>query len=149
MKILQMNTSKWARWTENRFNLSRKGSKEEPCKNLRITSKHYTRCSKSYIVLSHTFPANIWTANCITQPQTYYWDDQHYHMSRLSTKATKSHMRQAASAQSNQSLRCPHEESFGLSYPQSGQRRLIRLGWCQGWSAQSDLSLRWAHMSFI
>ena len=59
-----------------------------------------------YILLSvqnHTlfchkhFPAKIWTANCITQPQTYYIysDDQHYHMSRLMTKPIKCHMRPA------------------------------------------------------
>ena len=39
-----------------------------------------------------------------------------------------------ASAQSDQSLRCPHEESLGLSYPLSTQQRLTRLGGCPGWS---------------
>ena len=33
-----------------------------------------------------------------------------------------------ASAQSDQSLRCPHEESWVLSYPFSTQQTLIRLG---------------------
>ena len=66
-----------------------------------------------------------------------------------------------ASAQSDQSLRCPHEESLGpklpikrmpslirvfavrmkkawvLSYPLSAQRRLIRLDGCPGWSESS------------
>ena len=41
MAILQVDTSKWVRWTENRFNLSRIMSKEEPCKNLRMTRKWY------------------------------------------------------------------------------------------------------------
>ena len=65
------------------------------------------------------------------------------HMSRLMTKPTKWHVRQTktqishwASAQSDQSIRCAHEESLG---PLSAQRRL--------WSG-SDLSLRWAHMPF-
>ena len=38
-----------------------------------------------------------------------------------------------ASAQSDQSLRCPHE----LRYPLSAQRRLIRLGGFSGWSESS------------
>ena len=38
-----------------------------------------------------------------------------------------------ASAQYDQSLRCPHE----LRYPLSAQRRLIRLGGFQGWSESS------------
>ena len=39
-------------------------------------------------------------------------------------------------AQSDQSLRCPHEETLGPSLP-SAQRRLIRLGGCPGWSESS------------
>ena len=39
-----------------------------------------------------------------------------------------------ASAQSDESLRCPHEKPWVLSYPLSAQRRLIRLGGCPGWS---------------
>ena len=46
-----------------------------------------------------------------------------------------------ASTQSDQSLRCPLEwtldEPWVLSYPLSGQRRLIRLGGCPGWSESS------------
>ena len=42
-----------------------------------------------------------------------------------------------ASAQSDQSLRCPHEEAWVLCYPWSAQRRLIRLGKCPGWSESS------------
>ena len=38
------------------------------------------------------------------------------------------------------SLRCPHEESLGLSYPLSAQRRL----WSDWMDAQADPSLRWA-----
>ena len=44
------------------------------------------------------------------------------------------------SAQSDQSLHCPHED-WVLSYPLSAQRRL-RSAWA---SAQADLSLHWAH----
>ena len=47
-----------------------------------------------------------------------------------------------ASAQSDQSLRCPHEES--LSYPLNAQQRF----WSDWADAQADLSLRWAHMQF-
>ena len=47
-----------------------------------------------------------------------------------------------ASSQSDQSLRCPHEESLG-PYPLSAQRRL-RSDWAD---AQADLSLHWVHMS--
>ena len=50
-----------------------------------------------------------------------------------------------ASAQSDQSLRCPHEENLGLSYPFSAQRRLIRLGGCPGWSE----SLLGAHATLL
>ena len=71
------------------------------------------------------------------------------------TKPTKWHVSPAktqislgvsawTSAQSDQSLRCPHKETLGLSYPLSAQRRL----WSAWASAQADLSLRWAHMPF-
>ena len=46
-----------------------------------------------------------------------------------------------ASAQSDQSLRCPHEECLVLSYPLSALRRL----WSDWVDAQADLSLHWAH----
>ena len=49
-----------------------------------------------------------------------------------------------ASAQSDQSLRCPHEESWVLSYPLSAQQRL----WSDWVDVQADLSLRWAYMPF-
>ena len=50
-----------------------------------------------------------------------------------------------ASAQSDQSLRCPREESLVLSCPLSAQRRL-----CSDWpDAQANLSLRWAHTHFV
>ena len=42
-----------------------------------------------------------------------------------------------ASAQSDQSLRCPQEESLGPWLPFSAQWRLIRLGGCPGWSESS------------
>ena len=79
------------------------------------------------------------------------------------TKPTKWHVRQAKtqislaihtifrlkgrkvglllSCKSDQRLRCPHEKAWVLRYPFSAQRRLMR-------SAQADLSLFWAHVSF-
>ena len=59
-----------------------------------------------------------------------------------------------ASAQSDQSLRCLHEEmkkAWFLSYPLSTQRTLIRLWahselWFDWADAQADLGLRWTHM---
>ena len=42
-----------------------------------------------------------------------------------------------ASAQSDQSLRCPDDKAWVLSYPLSAQRRLIRLSGCPGWSKSS------------
>ena len=49
-------------------------------------------------------------------------------------------------AQSDQSLRCPYEETLGpeLSSERTA-KTLIRLGGC----AQSDLSLRWVHIHFV
>ena len=42
------------------------------------------------------------------------------------------------SAQSDQSLRCPHEESLGLYLPtECTAKTLIRLGGCPGWSKSS------------
>ena len=46
-----------------------------------------------------------------------------------------------ASTQSDQSLHCPHEETWVLSYSLSGQRRL-RSDW-------ADLSLHWLHSHFV
>ena len=43
-----------------------------------------------------------------------------------------------ASAQSDQSLRCPHEESLGPQLPtERTGKTLIRLGGCPGWSESS------------
>ena len=51
-----------------------------------------------------------------------------------------------ASAQSDQSLRCPHEESFGPYQPiERTAKTLIRLGGCPGWS-ESSLG---AHVSML
>ena len=48
-----------------------------------------------------------------------------------------------ASAQSDQSLRCPRmKKAWVLSYPLSAQRRL----WSDWADAQADLTLWWAHM---
>ena len=73
-------------------------------------------------------------------------------MSHYTTKPTKwlcAHWRLRsawASAQSDQSLRCLHEESLGpYNYPLSAQRRL----WSDWADAQADLSLRWAHSHFV
>ena len=49
-----------------------------------------------------------------------------------------------ASTQSDQSLRCPHEESLGPYHPLSAQRRI----WSDWADAQADLSVGWAHMPF-
>ena len=97
MEILQMNTSEWVRWTENRFTLSKILSEEEPFNDLRITRKGYILLSvRNHILFCHThFSSKIWTANCITQPQTYYSDNKCYHMRHLMTKPTKWHMRPA------------------------------------------------------
>ena len=66
------------------------------------------------------------------------------HMSRDMTKPTKwlcaqRRLRSAwASAQSDQSLRCPHEESLGPQLPiKRTAKTLIRLGGCPGWSESS------------
>ena len=50
-----------------------------------------------------------------------------------------------ASAQSDQCLRCPHEETWVLSYPLSTQQRR----WLDWADAQSDLSLCWALSHFV
>ena len=50
-----------------------------------------------------------------------------------------------ASAQSDQSLRCPHEETLGLKLPiERTAKTLIRLGGCP-----ADLSVRCAHTHFV
>ena len=83
------------------------------------------------ITLSHTVPVvktNKWAAP---------WQNQQNDL------CTQRRLRSAwASAQSDQSLRCPHEET--LSYPLSALQRL----WSAWVDAQADLSLRWAHRSF-
>ena len=50
-----------------------------------------------------------------------------------------------ASAQSDQSVCCPREKAWVLSFPLSAQRRL----WSDWADAQADLSLRWAHSHFV
>ena len=72
------------------------------------------------------------------------------HVSCNMTKPTKwlcvqRRLRSAwGSAQSDQSLHCPHEETY-LSYLLSAQRRL----WSDWVDAQADLSLCWAHSHFV
>ena len=65
-------------------------------------------------------------------------------MSRLMIKPTKwlcaqRRLRSAwASAQSDQNLRCPHEESLGpLLHTERTAKTLIKLGGCPGWSESS------------
>ena len=71
-------------------------------------------------------------------------------MSRYMTKPTKwvgaqrRHWSAWASAQSYQSLRCPHEETWALSYLLNAQRR----HWSDWADGQADLSLRWVHNHF-
>ena len=63
----------------------------------------------------------------------------------------------ASTAQSDQSLRCPHEESLGPKLPtERTAKTLIRLGGCpqrrllSDWAdAKTDLSLCWAHSHFV
>ena len=49
-----------------------------------------------------------------------------------------------AFAQSDQSLRCPHEEICILSYPMCVQRRFSRCSDCA--NVQADLNFRWVHI---
>ena len=69
------------------------------------------------------------------------FDRLNVNMSRDMTKPTKwlcaqRRLRSAwASAQSDQSLRCPHEETMGSQLPiERRAKTLIRLGGCPGWS---------------
>ena len=50
-----------------------------------------------------------------------------------------------ASAQSDHSLRCPHDKAWVLSCSLSTQRRL----WSDWADDQADLSLRWVHSHFV
>ena len=87
------------------------------------------------------------------------------HMSRDMTKPKKMTVR-PAKTQINLVIRTVWVfavRSMGSQGPKlssCGQRTLIRLGWCPGWSesslsawrkldAQADLSLRWAHIHFV
>ena len=91
------------------------------------------------------------TAAGISERGRYFCGIAITHLSRLVTKPTKWvcpqwRLRSVwASPQSDQSLRCPHEETLVLSYPLSAQRRL----WPAWADAQADLSLRWAHTHFV
>ena len=59
---------------------------------------------------------------------------------------TQQRLRSAwASAQSDQSLRCPHEETLG---PQLPTERTVKTHWAHWVDAQADLSYRWVHRSF-
>ena len=66
-----------------------------------------------------------------------------YQICRLTTKPTKWHVQPTktqirVSAQFDQSLRCPHEESLGPYLPiERTAKTLIRLGGCPGWSESS------------
>ena len=73
-----------------------------------------------------------------------FWHLKHPNLSRLMTKSTKWvcaqwRLRSAwASAQSDQSLCCPHEECLGPYLPiERTAKALIRLGGCLGWSESS------------
>ena len=88
--------------------------------------------------VNHIWPA-VYTAHVPKQ------SFQQYYMSRDMTKSTKwlcaqQRLRSAwASAQSNQSLRCPHEESLGPYLPtERTAKTLLRLGGCRG-SSESSL----------
>ena len=76
--------------------------------------------------------------------QSLLLSSSHIQVSRDMTRPTKwmcaqRRLRSAwASAQSDQSLRCPHEESLGPNLPiKRTAKTLIRLGGCPGWSESS------------
>ena len=105
-----------------------------------------TRSGTKFIFLRH-----LWT----TGPCTF--DPHHDKTSKISVRPAKIQI-SWASAQSDQSLRCPHEESLGPLLPtERTAKTLIRLGGCPaktqislgGCDAQADLSLRWAHTHFV
>ena len=74
----------------------------------------------------------------------YHWESEEIQYGPRHDKTNKMVVRPArlrsawASAQSDQSLRCPHEESMGPSLPiERTAKTLIRLGECPGWSESS------------
>ena len=81
----------------------------------------YISVNSISVKLSHCL-INIWAAT---------WQNQQCDCAPSKDSDEPEHL------QSDQSLRCPHEESLGLNYTLSAQRRLIRLGRCPGWSASS------------
>ena len=66
------------------------------------------------------------------------WENVPFHMC-----AQRRFKSACAFAQSDQSLRCPHEETLHLGYLKYGQWRF----WSDFANAQADLNLCWAHMS--
>ena len=73
--------------------------------------------------------------------QTY--EPRHDKTNKVSVRPAKTQI-SLVSAQSDQSLCCPHEESLGPSLPiKHTGKTLIRLG------RQADLSLRWTHSHFV
>ena len=114
-----------------------------------------------YFMLTYlSILAAEWRVACYRLVQSHIWN--HNKMSRDMTKPTKClcpqrRLRSAwASAQSDHSLRCPHEECLGTWLPiERTAKTLIRLGGCPGWSESSlgTQSLCWfchvaAQMSF-
>ena len=73
-----------------------------------------------------------------------FWFQKRWFFKIFTIYGHGSHLGHVASAQSDQSLRCPHEETLGPSYPLSAQWRI----WSDWADAKAHLSLRWAHMPF-
>ena len=100
------------------------------------------RCSKVLTYLSICLEAGVW--NYKVGVKNSKLSHVTGNLSRLMSKPTKwvcaqRRLRSAwASAQSDQSLRCPHEETLIPKLPnERTAKTLIRLGGCPGWSESS------------
>ena len=62
----------------------------------------------------------------------WFWDNHKVQLDKTNKMAC------APREDSDQNLRCPHEETFGLEFPiERTAKTLIRLGGCPGWSESS------------
>ena len=119
-----------------------------------FTFEHFDLQIASYIMMSATYGKSnlLWQATCDKIIWAASWQNQQNGM------CTQRRLRSAwASAQSDQSLRCPHDESLGPQLPiEHTAKTLIRLGEAPGWSEYSlgAQSLCWfchevAHFSIL
>ena len=116
-----------------RLDLTQSVSNDWGCFKDRLSAK--SNKIKSILLVQNPVTSHIQYTNTIILRAMY-----NLQMSRLITKPTKClcaqrRLRSArwASAQSDQSLRCPHEESLGLQLPiKRTAKTLIRLGGCPG-----------------